>query len=131
MLFTKLAKYLQKLEGTASRNEMTVILAELFKETSPKDARLVAYLSAGRLGPAYNSPDTGVADKMMVKALGPEAEKLFKQKGDWGLVIQELKTQNSKVKTETQNLEVIDVYKRLLEIAGDGGTGARKKTGID
>ena len=63
---------------------------------------------------------------MMVKALGPEAEKLFKQKG-WGLVIQELKTQNSKVKTETQNLEVIDVYKRLLEIAGDGGTGSQER----
>ena len=111
---------MQKLEGTASRNEMTVILAELFKKASPEDARLIAYLSAGRLGPAYNSPDTGVADKMMVKAVGPEAEKLFKQKGDLGLVAQELNQGKG-------SLSIVEVHKKLLEIAGDGGTGSQER----
>ncbi len=127
MKFSELAKYLQKLEGTSSRNEMTVILAELFKEASPEDARLIAYLSQGRLGPAYNSPDTGVADKMMIKALGPEAGKLFKQKGDLGRTVEELKTQKSKVKSTTQNLDVSEVYKKLLEIAGAGGQGSQER----
>ena len=120
MKFGELAKYLQKLEGTASRNEMTVILAKLFGEASPEDARLIAYLSAGRLGPAYNSPDTGVADKMMVKALGPEAEKLFKQKGDMGLVAQELNTGKG-------SLSVEEVHERLLSIARDSGTGSQER----
>lgn len=127
MLFSELAKYLQKLEGTSSRNEMTVILAELFKEASPEDARLIAYLSQGRLGPAYNSPDTGVADKMMLKALGEKAGTLFKQKGDLGLVAEELKSQKSKVKSTTQNLKVVDVYERLLKIAQDGGIGSQER----
>ncbi|KKU73309.1 MAG: ligase protein [Candidatus Amesbacteria bacterium GW2011_GWB1_47_26] len=60
MKFAELARYLQKLEGTRSRNEMTVILAQLFGQANPEDARLIAYLSQGRLGPAYASPDTGV-----------------------------------------------------------------------
>lgn len=120
MLFQKLAKYLEKLEGTSSRNEMTVILAELFGDASPEDARLIAYLSQGRLGPAYNSPDTGVADKMMLKVWGERAEKLFRQKGDMGLVAQELNKGKG-------NLSVRDVYERLLKIAGDGGTGSQER----
>ena len=124
MKFADFAKYLEKLEGTSSRNEMTVILAQLFGEASPEDARLIAYLSAGRLGPAYNSPDTGVADKMMVKALGPEAEKLFKQKGDLGLVAQEIKSIRA---GEYKSVSIKDVHQKLLEMAGEGGTGSQEK----
>lgn len=69
MKFSMLAEYLEKLEGTASRIEMTKILARLFSEATPEEARLIAYMTAGRLGPAYNSPDTGVAEKMMLKDL--------------------------------------------------------------
>ncbi|TSC85387.1 MAG: hypothetical protein G01um101416_894, partial [Microgenomates group bacterium Gr01-1014_16] len=38
MKFARLAEYLEKLEGTASRLEMTRILAELLKETTPEEA---------------------------------------------------------------------------------------------
>ncbi len=120
MKFGELAKYLQKLEGTSSRNEMTVILAELFKDASPQDARLIAYLSQGRLGPAYNSPDTGVADKSMLKVLGEKAGMLFKQKGDLGLVAQELNQGKG-------SLSIVEVHDKLLEIAGDGGTGSQER----
>lgn len=123
MLFTKLAEYLQKLEGTASRNEMTVILAQLFREASPEDARLIAYLSAGRLGPAYDSPDTGVADKMMLKALGDKANELFKKLGDLGLVIQEIKSIRA---GEYKSLSIKDVYDRLGKIAEVAGTGSQE-----
>ena len=124
MRFADLAKYLEKLEGTSSRNEMTVILAKLFGEASPEDARLIAYLSAGRLGPAYNSPDTGVADKMMVKALGPEAEKLFKQKGDLGLVAQVIKGRRA---GEYKSVSIAEVHEKLMEIAEVEGMGSQEK----
>ena len=125
MKFAELARYLQKLEGTRSRNEMTVILAQLFGQANPEDARLIAYLSQGRLGPAYASPDTGVADKMMVKALGPEAEKLFKKRGDLGLVVEKLK--NSKLQKLKTNLDIKEVHQKLLEIAGTGGQGSQER----
>ena len=120
MLFRKLAKYLQKLEGTSSRNEMTKILAELFAQASSEDARLIAYLSAGKLGPAYNSPDMGIADKMMLKTLGEKAEKLFKQKGDLGLVAQELGVGSG-------NLSIKEVHELLMEVAKASGTGSQEK----
>ncbi len=120
MQFAELAKYLQQLESTASRNEMTVILADLFAKASPEDAKLIAYLSAGRLGPAYNCPDFGVADKMMIRALGDGAEKLFKEKGDLGLVAETLGQGE-------QNLTIEEVFNRLLEIAKASGTGSQEK----
>ncbi len=120
MKFAEFAKYLQKLESTASRNEMTVTLAELFGNASSEDAKLIAYLSSGKLGPGYDCPDFGVADKMMIKALGDGAEKLFKEKGDLGLVAETL----GKGK---KNLSVEEVFQKLLEIAQAGGAGSQEK----
>lgn len=129
MDFKVFSKYLQKLEGIASRNEMTIVLAEMFKESSPEDARLLAYLSQGKLGPAYKSPDFGIADKSMVKALGPEADKLFKQKGDLGLVIELLKSQipNPKSQINHKPQSIKQVYDKLWEIATISGTGSQDK----
>ena len=72
------------------------------------------------MGPAYKSPDFGIADKSMIKALGPEADKLFKQKGDLGLVAQELNKGKG-------NLSVKEVYERLWNIATISGTGSQDK----
>lgn len=119
MEFRELAKCLQKLEKTRSRNEMTKILAQLFKQASPDDARLIAYLSQGRLGPAFASPDTGVADKMMLRTLGEKAGKLFKQKGDLGLVAQQLGQGKG-------NLTIKEVHKKLLVIARASGQGSQE-----
>lgn len=102
---------------------MTVILAKLFKEASPEDARLIAYMTQGKLGPAYKSPDFGIADKSMVKALGPQAEKLFKEKGDLGLVIEQLKSQTTNPKSQ---LNIKQVYEKLWEIAEVSGTGSQE-----
>jgi len=123
-----LAKYLQKLEGTASRNEMTVILAQLFKKASPEDARLIAYMTQGKLGPAYKSPDFGVADKSMLKALGPEAKIIFDKVGDLGLVIEQIKskTQNSKIQINSKSQNIKQVYDKLWEIAEASGTGSQE-----
>ena len=120
MKFARLAEYLEKLEGTASRLEMTRILAELFRETTPEEARLVAYMTQGRLGPAYRSPDFGVADKMMLRALGEKAEALFRKLGDLGKVAEELSEGKG-------NLSIQDVYKKLVEIAEANGLGSQDK----
>ena len=121
MKFEELARYLERLEGTASRLAMTEILAELFKETDPSDARLVAYLTQGRLGPAYKSPDFGVADKMMLRALPEGADKIFKEVGDLGKTAEKLSD------NKRGNLKVEEVYKKLWEIAEAGGEGSQEK----
>lgn len=123
MKFAELAEYLEKLEGTASRLEMTRILAELFKKTTPEEARLVAYMTQGKLGPAYRSPDFGVADKQMLKALGENAGELFKELGDLGLVAERLSNKESGIR----NYGIKEVYEKLMEIAEAGGEGSQER----
>jgi DNA ligase-1 len=131
MTFQTFAKYLQKLEGIASRNEMTVVLSEMFTEVSADDARLLAYLSQGKLGPAYKSPDFGIADKQMLKAFKTlktpntqDVEALFRKNGDLGLVAQEIKFQIPNSKSQ---LNIKDVYEKLWDIATVSGTGSQDK----
>lgn len=126
MRFGELAEYLEKLEGTASRLEMTRILADLFSKTTPAEAKLVAYMTKGQLGPAYKSPDFGVADKQVIKAIkllsDGDVEGVFKKTGDLGKTIEELK---SRRKGEYKKLSIEDVYEKLSAIARAGGEGSQ------
>lgn len=107
---------------------MTVILAELLGKASPEDARLIVYLSAGRLGPAYNSPDMGVADKMMLKALGEGAGKIFRETGDLGKTVERIKSQIPNPKSQgNHSLSIFQVHKLLGEIAQASGGGSQEK----
>ncbi len=130
MKFGELATYLQKLEGTAGRNDMTVILAELFAKSEPEEAKLIAYMTQGKLGPAYKSPDFGVADKSMLKALGPQAKTIFDKAGDLGLVIEKIKSNSLPADATHQALQagknqnIKQVYEKLWEIATISGTGS-------
>ncbi|MBC7320823.1 hypothetical protein H5T89_09275, partial [bacterium] len=49
MKFSELADYFEKLEATTKRNEMVVLLAELFKSLTPQEIEKVAYLCQERL----------------------------------------------------------------------------------
>lgn len=132
MQFGEFATYLEKLEGTSSRLTMTEILAELFSRVHGDEARLIAYLSQGKLGPAYKSLDFGIADKMVIRGLaagfGMEIEDVtaeFKKAGDLGLATESLKRTHGK---DVQGHPSISkVYELLSEIAGSVGTGSQEK----
>jgi len=128
MYFAELAEYLDRLEKTASRLEMTRILAELFSKVTPEEGKIIAYLSQGLLGPKYNNPDTGMGDKQVVKALillDSDVEKIFKETGDLGKTVEKIKSQITNNKSQTNlKLQITNVYGRLVQIAKVGGSGS-------
>ncbi len=128
MQFTQLSIYLEKLEKTSSRLEITRILSELFKESSASEIAKTVYLSLGTLAPNYESIILNLAEKMVIRALAvaytkdiSEVTKLYKEKGDLGNVAQEL------AKNSVSDLSVEDVYNHLVEIAKDNGGGSQDK----
>ena len=127
MKFKELAVYLNKLEKTASRNEITQVLARLFGEASREEIDKIVYLVLGQLAPNYQGVVLNIAEKMMFRAIAKaydtdleKVKTLFKQKGDLGNVAESLSSSSS------GKFSVEEVYERLIEISKSGGAGSQE-----
>ncbi|OGD62970.1 hypothetical protein A2160_04370 [Candidatus Beckwithbacteria bacterium RBG_13_42_9] len=138
MLFSRLADYLEQLERTPARLEITRILAKAFKESTVAEVDKICYLSLGELAPKYMGLELNLAEKMMIRSIaqatGQSIESItkdYKKTGDLGEVILKIKDQRSKIKAEVdkQNtrLQVSAVYDKLVLIAKESGTGSQER----
>ncbi len=138
MQFKEFAEYLDKLEKTASRLEITSILSELFNKTPAEEIDKVVYLSLGVLAPNYEGIILSLAEKMGIRALAlaygkivEEVLKLYKKAGDLGNVAQilgeGLKVKGKRQEVKDESLSVSDVYNELVSIAKDNGEGSQEK----
>ena len=132
MTFFRLSNYFDRLEQTASRNEITRILAELFQNTSDDEIDLVCYLSLGRLVPLYEPLEFQLAEKMVVRVIASAfheeertVQQTYKRIGDLGVVAEQFKMKNEKFKMK--KLSVTDVYRRLRMIAEESGEGSQQR----
>lgn len=128
MLFKELSYFLERLEKTSSRIEITKILAELFKKTPSSEIDKVCYLVLGGLAPSYEGVILNIAEKMMfrvlAKAYGKDISdviKTYKEKGDLGLVAFSL------AKNEGGKLSVAQVHSELMKVAKEGGEGSQER----
>lgn len=127
MTFKKLSEFFEKLEGTASRNEMVVILARLFAEASVEEIDKVVYLTQGRVAPLFEPVEFGMAEKMVLKAIAKAFDKplekvtdSYKKTGDLGQVAQDLTNTSS-------SLAVNEIFEKLQDITKSGGEGSVDK----
>lgn len=130
MKFRELSIYLEKLEGTSSRLEITAILAELFKKTSSEEIDKVVYLLLGILAPSYEGVVFNLAEKMMVRVIASAYDKspedamaLYKKSGDLGVVAETL----AKDSKGTGSEEVLSIYKKLRDVAEDLGDKSQER----
>lgn len=135
MKFSKLAKYLQKLEETTKRLEITDILTNLITDLSPDEIDKAIYLASGQLEAAFESVKFNIAEKMMTKIieqafstpkennLKNKISNLYKKTGDLGSVVYELK----KSSRSTSDLSITEVYSKLYEITQIEGTGSQEQ----
>ena len=129
----ELANYLLTLERTTSRLEITRILAEIFEKAEAEEIDKLCYLLLGELAPAHRGIEFNLAEKMMIRILvqafdaeKETVEKSFGQKGDLGLVAEEL-AQKKGGEKEAPSLTVEELYAKLLEIAQDAGEGSQER----
>lgn len=128
MKFSQLCDYLKRLETTDSRNEMTIILAELLKDTTEDEAEIVVNMILGQLRPSYEDVEFSLAEKQVIKAIAMRFDKsdaevlsLFKSKGDLGKVVSEIGESND------TGLSVSEVFERLVKIARESGSGSQER----
>jgi len=128
MKFSELAIYFEKIEKNSSRLEITRILAELFKSLNTQEIGKVVYLLQGRVGPAYEGIDFGMAEKTIIKAsmsaLNVDRsyfEKEFKKSGDLGQTVESFKKlYTSFEEKDMEVLAVFDFFYRLATASGNG-----------
>jgi DNA ligase-1 len=128
MKFGELAAYLDQLEATSSRNELVRILSELYKACSVDEIEPITYLIQGRLAPFFEPVEIGLGERLLINAMAvaygetkEDVAKLIRQSGDVGLTAQGLAP-----KTRRDTPSVVEVHRRLWEIAGTSGEGSLK-----
>ncbi|MFH0942952.1 MAG: ATP-dependent DNA ligase [Candidatus Beckwithbacteria bacterium] len=127
MKFRRLAEYFEQIEKTASRLEMTAILAKLLKEADKDEVDLIVYLALGRLRPKFEGIEFNMAEKMMLRVISAayklelkKVEEEYKKIGDLGGCV-------LKVRNLAKDLSVSQVYQRLMEVAVDEGLGSQER----
>lgn len=129
MTFHTFASYLARIEETASRNEITQILAELFTKLEPDEIEATCWLLLGRILPPYEGLEFQFADKMMMRAISQvsgkeltDVTKTYKEIGDLATVAQTIITGK---KSSTHTIQ--EVYDELRAFALENGEGSQER----
>ena len=133
MKFSKFAEYLEKLEKTSKRLEMFEILSSLFKEAEKSEVDEIVYFCEENLKPAFYGIETGMADKMVAKAIAKvsgrsekEINSEYKKIGDLGMVAEKLTAKQSTL-FKSKKLDIEEVYNQMMKMAEISGTGSTDK----
>lgn len=129
MTFAELSQYLDRLEGTRSRNQLVQTLAELYSRVSIDEIEPVSYLIQGRLAPFFEPIEIGMGEKLVIAAIAQasgkaasEVGKSFDTLGDLGLVAERLAE-----KPRGRAPTITEVHRRLMDIAAAAGAGSVEK----
>ncbi len=128
MRYSALAEMYERLEGTAKKLEKRDILAELYRDCSDSELRIVVLLSMGTV--ATGQQELGIAGEMMRRVImrtygadEKDAMKKFRETGDLGLTAEFFvrnRRQRTLAKKELTAGHVFDNLQKLSAIAGGG-----------
>src|SRR5438552_962488 len=117
------------MEATTKRNELVGILSEVYKACTPEELGPITYLIQGRLAPFFEPVEIGLGERLLFNAVAAayevqkdEVVKLNKQTGDLGLTAHHLAPA---AKRDTP--VVVEVHRRLSQIAAAGGSGSQQQ----
>src|SRR3989475_7301278 len=134
MQFARVVDAYEKIEATTKRLEMTELLVGLLRDTPKEDLDMVVYLTQGRIHPDYEGIELGLAEKMVMRVLAhatglddARIDRLWKEKGDLGLVAQEAINARRQTPLESAPLTTAKVYQHLDAIARESGEGSQER----
>ncbi len=123
MEYSKLVETYSRLGETQSTLEKTSILAELF-EDSEKNIEDIVLLAMGRPFPEWKDLDLGISSKTMVEIISQatgkskgDVEDAWRDKGDLGIVAEEMVETKTQQRLMSQDLTVEKVLQRLEKVA--------------
>jgi DNA ligase-1 len=133
MNISTFAKYLEQLDSTTKRLEITQLLADLIAKLAVDETDKAIYLALGYLKAPSESQKFNIADRMMIRILemtyatteNPDIktkiEKMYGEKGDLGDVAYELAPDK-----KDSRLTIDEIYQKLLDVAQTEGFGSQE-----
>uniref|UniRef100_A0A7C4TQH0 Probable DNA ligase n=1 Tax=candidate division WWE3 bacterium TaxID=2053526 RepID=A0A7C4TQH0_UNCKA len=129
MRVSRLADYLNKLEQTSKRLEITEILKNMIIELEQHEVDEAVYLSLGYLAAQFSPLQFNLAEKTMAKVLAKsfttsetEVAKIYSKTGDLGNVALEINPNQKDSKTSVEEL-----HSKLVGLANISGSGSQEK----
>src|ERR1700674_2865757 len=117
------------MEATNSRNELVRILSEVYRACSVDELEPITYLIQGRLAPFFEPVEIGLGERLLITAIAAaysvpkeEVTRLNRQTGDLGVTAQRIATASP-----NESPSVVEVHRRLSEIAAAGGAGSQQE----
>lgn len=133
MKFLPIAELFERIESASSRLDMTAILAELYRIVPAEEMEKAICLCQGQIAPGYEMLEIGMGEKFAIQAIAKisgfqkkEIEHLYKEKGDLGLVAEELAGKKKQSALFREELTIAKVFGNLKKIALASGTGSQE-----
>ncbi len=130
MKYSELVELYEQLDSTTKRLRKTYFLSEFLRKTPADDVEQVTLLVQGRVFPAYDEREIGVAGQLVIKAISSSAgvsaaavEKEWAKSGDLGKVAESLikgKRQSTLAYSDLTVRKVYDNLRKLTELTGQG-----------
>jgi DNA ligase-1 len=138
MRYEVIAEAYEKIEATTKRLEMTDYLVDLLRKTDEEIIDKIVYLTQGKLYPDFVGIETGMAEKLAIKALlrasgrkESEIEEDLRRSGDIGETSLKFISAKKQVTFLQQPLTVQKVYETLDKMSRASGPGTVDlKTGL-
>ncbi len=132
MNYSKLAEVYEELEKHSARLKKIDVISEFLKKADKNDLRKVVLLLQGKVFPAWDPREIGIASKSVVKIIAKtsgyaegDIVKKFNKVGDFGKIAEELigsKTQKTLFK---KSLTIDKVFENLQKLASIEGQGSQ------
>lgn len=130
MRYGELVDVYEKLTSTSKRLEKTAILSEFLKTIPINELDHVLLLAQGRVFPAWDQREIGMASQLVLKAINlatgvdqTKIDEVWKKTGDLGQTAQDLtktKKQSTLFSQELTTKKVFDNLRKLASLEGAG-----------
>jgi DNA ligase-1 len=137
MKFKEISNYLEKINNTSSRLEITSILYELFTNFEKENISKLIYFCKGNLDAKYKSDELNIGPNILLNLISEylslpleNIKKDFYELGDLGLVIEKNYSSLKQKTLFSKELSFEDVYltfKKISLISGNGSIDQKQK----
>lgn len=134
MDYSRLVEVYEELEKTASRLEMTSIVAAFLKEVPLEDLPVIMLFLFGRVFPLWSEKELGVGYKVAIKAISSVSgvseariEDILRETGDTGLAAEKVLVKKTHTTLFGGELTVTKVHGNLEKLSSLTGKGSQDK----